>query len=72
MADEGGTKEAEGDKKIVHTYPLVKVTFINISLNWIYYSDVMCILPIMCVVMFVYCLINEYAVTYTIFLKFNY
>lgn len=26
MADEGGAKEAEVDKKIVHTYPLVKVS----------------------------------------------
>ncbi len=25
MADEGSAKENEGDKKIVHTYPLVKV-----------------------------------------------
>lgn len=25
MADEGTAKENEGDKKIIHTYPLVKV-----------------------------------------------
>lgn len=25
MADESSAKESEGDKKIVHTYPLVKV-----------------------------------------------
>lgn len=29
MADDGGTKEVEGDKKIVHTYPLVKVNILN-------------------------------------------
>lgn len=26
MADEGGAKEGEGDKKVVHVYPLVKVS----------------------------------------------
>lgn len=25
MAEEGATKEVESDKKIIHTYPLVKV-----------------------------------------------
>lgn len=25
MADEGSAKENEGDKKVIHTYPLVKV-----------------------------------------------
>lgn len=27
MADDGNAKETEGDKKIVHTYPLVKVSY---------------------------------------------
>lgn len=29
MADEGGAKEGEGDKKVVHVYPLVKVSCDN-------------------------------------------
>lgn len=31
MGDDGGAKEVEGDKKIVHTYPLVKVTYTKLS-----------------------------------------
>lgn len=33
MGDEGNPKEAEGDKKIVHTYPLVKVGFFSSYFN---------------------------------------
>lgn len=38
MADEGTAKENEGDKKVVHTYPLVKVNAILVRLKKIFDS----------------------------------